>query len=300
MPWFKNLQVYRLPAPWPMTAEQIHDQLVPYAFTPGGTLEGQTKGWVSPRENDSLVHGIKGQLLLSMRTEKKLLPTSVINQFTKAKAADIEAQQGFKPGRKQMREIKEAVTDELRPKAFSMFRDTQVWIDTQNGWLVINAASSGPCDEVIELLHKSIDPLPLALLHTNQGAAAAMTNWLLADEAPAGFSIDQDTELRSTGDSKASVRYQKQSVEVEEVRRHIQAGKQTTRLAMTWADRVSFMLTESLAIKRVAALDVLKEQADVGGAGDDERFDADFVLMTGELAKLIADVVDALGGEQQK
>jgi recombination associated protein RdgC len=268
MPWFKNLQVYRLPAPWPMTAEQIHDQLVPYAFTPGGTLEGQTKGWVSPRENDSLVHGIKGQLLLSMRTEKKLLPTSVINQFTKAKAADIEAQQGFKPGRKQMREIK--------------------------------AASSGPCDEVIELLHKSIDPLPLALLHTNQGAAAAMTNWLLADEAPAGFSIDQDTELRSTGDSKASVRYQKQSVEVEEVRRHIHAGKQTTRLAMTWADRVSFMLTESLAIKRVAALDVLKEQADVGGAGDDERFDADFVLMTGELAKLIADVVDALGGEQQK
>jgi len=146
-----------------MTAEQIHAQLVRHAFTPGGTLEGQTKGWVSPRENDILVHGINGQLLLSMRTEKKLLPASVINQFTKAKAADIEAQQGFKPGRKQMREIKEAVTDELRPKDFSMFKDVLVWIDTANGWLVIDAASSGPCDEVIELLHKCIAPLPPGL-----------------------------------------------------------------------------------------------------------------------------------------
>jgi len=299
MPWFKNLQVYRLPAPWPITAEQIHEKLLPYAFTPGGTLDGQTKGWVSPRENDSLVHGISGQLLLSMRTEKKLLPASVINQFTKAKAADIEAQQGFKPGRKQMREIKEAVTDELRPKAFSIFKDVLVWIDTANGWLVIDVASSGPCDEVIELMHKSIDPLPLALLHVNQSPAAAMTAWLVADEAPAGFSIDQDTELRSTGDSKASVRYQKQSIEIDEVRRHVEAGKQTTRLAMTWADRVSFVLTDSLAIKRVTALDVLKEQADTGGTGDDERFDGDFVLMTGELGKLIADLVGALGGEQK-
>ncbi len=36
------------------------------------------------------------------------------------------------------------------------------------------------------------------------------------------------------------------------VRRHIQSGKQCTRLAMTWADRVSFVLTESLDVKRIA------------------------------------------------
>jgi recombination associated protein RdgC len=296
--WFKNLQVYRLPAPWPITAEQIHAQLQPFAFQPGGTLEVQTKGWVSPRENDMLVHGINDQLLLTLRTEKKLLPASVINQATKLKAEEIADQQGFKPGRKQMREIKEAVTDELRPKAFNVLRDTRAWIDTANGWLAIDAASSAVCDDVVELLHKAIDPLPLALFHVNQSPAAAMTNWLLADEAPTNFTIDQDTELRSTGDSKATVRYVKHALEVDDTRRHIEAGKQCTRLAMTWADRVSFVLTESLAIKRVAALDVLKEQADAGGSGDDERFDADFVLMTGEVAKLLVDLTHALGGEQ--
>jgi recombination associated protein RdgC len=84
------------------------------------------------------------------------------------------------------------------------------------------------------------------------------------------------------------------------VRRHIAAGKQCTRLAMTWSDRVSFVLTESLAVKRVAPLDVLKENADSTMQNDDERFDGDFALMTGELAKLIADLVQALGGEERQ
>lgn len=66
---------------------------------------------------------------------------------------------------------------------------------------------------------------------------------------------------------------------------------------MTWADRISFVLSESLTIKRVAPLDVLKEDSDVSTKNDEERFEADFVLMTGELGKMIADLVAALGGE---
>src|SRR3546814_11963371 len=78
-----------------------------------------------------------------------------------------------------------------------------------------------------------------------------MTNWLTSGEPPAGFSIDQDIELRSTSESRAAIRYVRQSIETEDVRRHVQAGKQCTRLAMTWADRVSFVLTDGLDIKRV-------------------------------------------------
>ena len=83
------------------------------------------------------------------------------------------------------------------------------------------------------------------------------------------------------------------------MRRHIQSGKQCTRLALTWADRVSFVLTEALDIKRIAPLDVLKENADALATNDDEKFDSDMMLMTGELAKLIDDLVQALGGEKK-
>lgn len=154
-------------------------------------------------------------------------------------------------------------------------------------------------DEVIGLLVKTIDPLPLDNLYVEQSPAAAMTGWLAADEAPANFSIDQDTELRASGESRAAIRYVKHSIDVDDVRRHIQSGKQCTRLAMTWADRVSFVLTESLDVKRVAPLDVLKENPDAATQNDDEKFDSDMTLMTGEVAKLLAELVDSLGGEKR-
>jgi recombination associated protein RdgC len=214
--------------------------------------------------------------------------------------ADLEEQQGFKPGRKQMKELKEQVADELLPRAFSVQRGTRVWIDPVNGWLVVDAANPAKADEVFKLLLKSLESLPFASLRTERSPLSAMTDWLAADEAPGDFTDDQDTELRTSGESKATVRYVRHTLEADELRRHIAAGKQCTRLAMTWIDRVSFVLTESLAIKRVAPLDVLKENADATMQNEDERFDTDFALMTGELAKVIADMVQALGGEEQQ
>ncbi|WP_019139901.1 recombination-associated protein RdgC [Noviherbaspirillum massiliense] len=298
--WFKNLQIYRLSAPWTVTPEQLEERLAAQSFAPCANLDMQSQGWVSPRDNGMLVHTVNKQMLLMLGTEKKLLPSTVINQVAKARAAELEEQQGFAPGRKQMKEIKEQVTDELLPRAFSVRRSTRVWIDPVNGWLVVDAASTAKADEVFKLLLKAIDKLPVQNLRTERSPQAAMTDWLSADEAPSGFTIDQDTELRAVTEGKATVRYVRHALEAEDVQRHIAAGKQCTRLAMTWADRVSFVLTESLAVKRLAPLDVLKEDADKSAFGEDERFDADMTLMTGELSKLLNDLVEALGGEARE
>ena len=141
--WFKNLQIYRLPAPWKITPDQLAAAIAPQAFTPCSSLELLSQGWVSPRNNGLFVHTVNRQMMILLGTEKKLLPASVINQITKARAAEIEEQQGFAPGRKQMRELKESVTDELLPRAFSIQSSTWVWIAPVNGWLVIDAGSTG-------------------------------------------------------------------------------------------------------------------------------------------------------------
>jgi recombination associated protein RdgC len=295
--WFKNLQIYRLPAPWKITPDQLAAAIAPQAFTPCSSLELLSQGWVSPRNNGLFVHTVNRQMVILLGTEKKLLPASVINQVTKARAAEIEEQQGFAPGRKQMRELKENVTDELLPRAFSIQSSTWVWIDPVNGWLVIDAGSSGKAEEVLKLLIKAIDKFPLETLRTVLSPATAMTGWLSSDEAPSGFTVDQDTELRSTGEGKATVRYVRHALEADDVRRHIESGKQCTRLAMTWNDKISFVLTENLSIKRIAPLDVLKEDADGTSKNDDERFDSDMMLMTGELNKLLTALIDALGGQ---
>lgn len=294
--WFKNLQIYRLPAPWNFSPEQMEEALQSQAFTPASSNELLRQGWDSPRGNGKLVHVVNKQMLMMLGTEKKLLPSSVINQVAKARAAELEEQQGFPPGKKAMKELKERVADELLPRAFSIRGNVWTWIDPVNGWLVVDAASPSKADDVIKLLLKAVDKLPLESLRVQQSPVAVMTGWLQSDEAPYNFTIDQDTELRATGESKAAVRYVRHTLEADEVRRHIAAGKQCTRLAMTWDSKISFVLTESLAIKGVKALDVISEK-ESSTKNDEERFDGDFMLMTGELNKLMADVVEALGGE---
>lgn len=295
--WFKNLFVYRLPPDCKITAAALSEKLSLKPLQPCSGLEKQSRGWVGCHSDDRLVHVLNGQILFALGVEQKLLPASVVNQFAKDRIADIEAQQGYKVGRKQVKEIKERLTEELLPRAFAHRRVTYVWIDPVNGWLVVDAASSAKAEEVLELLGKTLDDLPLKLLHTELSPVAAMTDWLASEAAPGGFTIDRELELRATGEGKATVRYANHALEGDEIRHHIAAGKRATRLGMTWNDRVSFVLTEQLQIKRLAFLDIIKEESTALADHADEIFDVEFTLMTGELAKMLKDLLNALGGE---
>ncbi len=229
--WFRNLAVLRVPAGSELDADALADALLPFAFTEPTSVEEVRTGFVPPREGDaSLVASVGRQLLFALRQEKRLLPARVVAQFVKQRAERIEAEEGFKPGRKRMKELKEQVRDELLPRAFSLATDTRAWIDPVNGWLVIDAASAARADEVVGLLAKAFDGFPGRPLKTVQSPAAAMTQWIADGEAPAGFTIDQDVVLKAR-DGKATVRWANQSLEADDVARHVKAGKQCTRLA---------------------------------------------------------------------
>jgi recombination associated protein RdgC len=295
--FFRSLQIYRLPAPYAMTADALATALAHQTFAPTSSSELLRQGWQSPRGAGApLVHAVNGQFLLQLVTEKKVLPAKVINQVAAARADELEEQQGFRPGKKAMRELKERVADELLPRAFPIRSAVLVWIDPVNGWLVVDASGPAKADDVVKLLLKAVDKMPLESLRVQRSPVAVMTGWLEADEAPYGFTIDQDATLRATGESRAQIGYKRHTLDPQDTRRHIAAGKQCTRLALTWNDRISFVLDESLAIKSVKPLDVLKESS-TGVHDADERYDSDFALMSGELAKLLADLVEAMGGE---
>ncbi len=294
--WFRNLQVYRFPAPWKISASKLEEQLGRHVFRPASGFELQSQGWASPRDDGGLVHSVHGQMLLSLCTEKKLLPSSVIKEAVKAKAIEAEERQGYKPGRKQLRDLKEEVIDELLPRAFSVRRRTGIWISPKEGWLAIDVGSAGKADEIIGLMNKSIDDFVVERLNTVEAPGTAMTAWLASGNVPHGFTIDQDTELQSPVEEKATVRFVRHALDAKEVKRHIDSGKQCTLLALTWADRVSFVLTEALVLKRVAPVDVIRESEGAQSQNEDERFDADFTLMTGEFQHLLTDLVEALGG----
>ena len=296
--WFKNLQIYRLPKNWASDCAQLEQQLSAQTLQPCGASVMQSLGWVPPRPGGPLVHAVNRQWLLALGVEQKLLPTTIVKQFADDRAKEIEENEARRVGRKEMRELREAMTLELMPRAFTRRRTTFGWIDPVNGWLVIDAASPVKAEEFLEHLRKSVEGLPARLVEAQQSPSAAMTGWVAAGEAPSGFTLDQDLELRSA--EKATVRYVKHTLEGDEIRQHIAAGKIVTRLAMTWGDRVSFLLNENLQIKRLAFLDIVKDAADGQAENEDERFDIDFTLMTGEVARLLDELLGALGGEPDK
>ena len=296
--WFKNLVLYRLPAPWPADPDSVAEKLARFPLQRCGGAERETRGWISPRNDERLLHVVGGQWLLALGQEQKLLPSSVVNQFVKDKALEIEDQQGYKLGRKQLKDLKERVVEELLPRAFVRRHTSWLWIDPANGWLVVDASSPNRADEVLELLRETLDELPVRRLDTETSPGSAMTEWVLSGEAPAGFTVDRDLELRAPDEEKATVRYVRHALEGDEVSAHIAAGKRATRLALTWDERISFVLTDVLQVKRLAFLEVLKEQLDQLVDGPDAEFDASFALMTGELARLLPDLVSALGGER--
>lgn len=298
--WFKNLQLYRLPAPWSIDLAKLDEQLSRGQFVKCPSNQPLSRGWVSPRKDGALIYGGNQQWLIALSIEQRLLPSSVVNDEAKERAEQIAEQQGYAPGKKQMREIKERVTEELMPRAFTRKRTTFVWIDAQNGWFVVDAGSQAKAEEVIEHLRNCLDEFPLKPLNTQVSPQSAMADWLAGGDAPAGFTIDRDCELKSVAEEKAAVRYVRHPLGDEvsdEIKSHLASGKLPTRLALTWNDRISFVLTEKLEIKRLAFLDLLKEEAEKNAEHADEQFDADFALMTGELARFLPQLVEALGGE---
>lgn len=296
--WFRNLQIYRISENWNMSAEVLQEQLSRKRFQPCGSQDQETHGWTPPAASEDLVHQVGDQWLIALGFEQRLLPSAVVKQEADERAEDIAAQQGYKVGRKQMKELREQITQEFLPRAFTRRRKVFAWIDPIRGWLGVDAPSQARAEGVLEALRQTLDTLPLALLRTERSPTAAMADWLAGGEAPPGFTIDQDCELRSVTEDKAVVRYVRHTLEGDEVRGHLEAGKMPTRLALTFDDRVSFVLTEKLEIKRLDFLDVVKEKIEDAGADDAQAvFDAGFALMTGELSRLLPELMVALGGE---
>lgn len=298
--WFKNLQIYRLPSPWAIGLALLEEQLARGGFIPCPSNQPQSRGWVSARKDGALVHANDRQWLVALAVEQRLLPTAVVNAEAGKRADQIADQQGYPPGRRQLKEIRERVTEELLPRAFPQMRKTFVWIDPQAGWFVVDAGSPAKAEEVIDHLRHCLDDFPLKPLHTQLSPQSAMADWLAGGDAPAGFTVDRDCKLKAVGEEKAEVCYVRHPLGDEvggEIKHHLAAGKLPTQLALTWDERISFVLTERLELKRLAFLDLIKEAADKNAEHADEQFDADFALMAGELGRFLPQLVAALGGE---
>jgi len=295
---FKNLLIYRVAPDWTAEFTDLESALDKARFVECGATQPRSAGWVSPRgqAHGALVEAVAGHWLMTLMVESKLVPGAVVKRRIDALAEKIEQDTGRKPGRKARQELKDQAMLELLPMAFTKRGTVRVWIAPAERLLAIDAGSQARADEVLTALTEALPGFAAQPINTTLSPAAAMADWLVSGEPPAGFTIDRDCELKAAEGEKPAVRYARHTLEIAEIREHIAAGKHPTRLALTWNGRVSFVLTEGLQIKRLAFEDGVFEKQP--GASRDENFDADAAISTGELLPMVGDLLDALGGEQ--
>lgn len=278
---------------------RIEECLTTHAFVPCGPSQVSSVGFVPPRAaGGAMVEAIDGQWLMKLAIETRSVPASTLRREVEKRVADIEKQTGRKPGKKERKDLKEDVLLELLPRAFTKLAHVNAWINPHAKTLVLDTPSASRADDVASTLVQAIDGMTLMGINTKIDPAPAMASWLADGEAPEGFAIDRDCELKATDESRAIVRYVNHPLDTEEVKQHISDGKRPTKLAMTWDDRVSFVLTDSGALRSLAYLDGTME---VAGSKEEkaDAFDADAALCTGELSKLMAAMTEALGGFAQ-
>lgn len=300
--FFKNAIVYRLPESFSLSAAEFEEKLYARRLTDCGALEKERTGWVNSSPLGRTVHALEGHFLIALGTHKKLLPASAIKEEFNKRLARMEQEQGITLGRKQKKELKETVKEQLLAKAMVRTSATRAWIDTEERWVVVEASGSARAEAVIHELIETLGSFEATRVEADPDASVTMGKWVMDFSAPDEFTLDMDLELKS--DSKAVIRYTNHPLDGQDIKTHLLEGKTVNRLGLIWNDRVSFMLTAALELKKLKYLEFSDEEAESGEEKDkpspEELFEADFSLMASELSQLLGALVKALTPEEEE
>ena len=300
--WFKNLALFRFTEPFTLSTKELEEKLEQIRFRPCGQHEEFSFGWTAPlgRSSEQLIHASNGFMMFCAQKEEKVLPAAVINEMFLERILEAEEQQGRKLAKKERTSIREELIFELLPKAFSFTRRTFAYIDPKGGWLVVDAASANKAEDLVSLLRKCLGSLPVIPPVTKEKPSATMSQWLIDQKIPDNITIEDECELRSPEEEGGIIRCKRQDLSQPEIKNHLDSGKQVVKLAVSWADRLAFIIDESLTVKRLRFLELIQDQAAEIEADDETvQFDADFSIMSLELEKFLPRLLELFGGENK-
>ena len=295
--FFRNLTLFRFSPALKKSFANIDDSLAEFALKPVGPLEQMSRGFVSPfgRDQPALSHSVGPALWLTLGGEDRLLPSAVVNEEVGKRLALIEEKQGRKLGGRARKRLKEDVVHELLPRAFVRPSRVNAALDLALGFVAVDTSSRKAAEGFLTELRHALGSFPALPLNAELSPRAVLTGWIAGEPLPAGFALGDECELKDPIDGGAVVKCQRQELLGEEIRKHLDAGKQVARLALVFDDHVSFVLGEDLVVRKLKFLD-----GAVDALENTERdslnaeLDARFALMAAELSRLFVALEKAM------
>jgi recombination associated protein RdgC len=283
--WFRNLRIYRFQQPFNVTAEDLDRALRQSAFRACGPLETHAMGWEPPlgRDGQTLVHAANGCLMVCARREERLLPASVVREVLADRVAEIEDAESRQLKRKEQAQLRDQITTELMPQAFTRSTRQFAYIDPGQQLLFVDSASAPRAEELMTLLRESLGSFNVRPLDTATAPASVLTYWI-SDQPPGDFTLMDECELREPAEGGGVVRCKQVELAGPEVETHLAAGRQIVRLAIEWDEQLACVLSDDLVVRRLRFLDLVQQEADDAHSDDAAaNFDAEFAILNAEL-----------------
>ncbi|WP_101926121.1 MULTISPECIES: recombination-associated protein RdgC [Luteimonas] len=293
--FFRNLTLFRFPTA--LDLSELDRHLGEFILKPVGPLEMSSRGFVSPfgRDAEAMSHRIEDAIWLTVGGEERILPGAVVNELLSRKLAEIEEKEGRRPGGRARKQMKDDLLQELMPRAFVRPVRTDALLDLEHGVCAVDTSSRKTAENVVSEIRTALGSFPALPLNAEVSPRGVMTGWLAGEPLPDGLTLGEECELKDPSDQGAIVKCQRQELLCDEITKHLDSGKQATKLALTLDDHVSFVLGEDLVIRKFKLLDGAIDQLE-GTDNDDMRaeLDARFALMSGEFKRLFTVLERAL------
>lgn len=296
--WFRNARPYKLPGRLGIDASELSQRLSRRPFQPCRSSQPVSSGWVPALSDDAsdYVHKSGDYWLIRLQREERLLPASVIRSEVNSRIQEIQTGQGRRVQRKERLDIVDEVTQDLMPRAFTKSQYLEALINDREGWVWVNTASAARAEELLSLLREGLGNLAVVIPDTQKSPVIVMSQWLLNGGLPDGMSLGGDVDLEDPQEEGGVVRVRGMYLESDEIRRHIESGKQVVRLALSWQDQIDFVVDKDLSIRRIRFSDELKGVNEELYEDMLARRDADCLLMGETLSTLQTTIAKIFGG----
>ena len=296
--WFKQLNFYPINLETLPDLDTLTAKLSEAEFAPITGLDWFSEGFTAPQSfSPELVFSADFTWSIALKKAEKVLPASVIREILDDKVAEIQTAEARSVGRQ---ELKEQITDDLLPRAFTRSSRIQAVCDTKHGYLLINNANANKAENLLAKLREALGGLEARLPQTQQSPSSLMTEWLLNGACQGGFELDDNCEIKGSGDVVPVIKIAKQDLTAPEVVQHLKDGKTVTQLGLVWREQIAFVLDANFALKRIQYLDVLQEEAEQHGDDAASLTFASQILMAESISNLISELVGYLAGWQKQ
>lgn len=251
--------VYHIQLP---SAEAMNEHLAKVPFEELQSHQPAGSGFVTVEPGEELTYVFTGGFAFSLRMDEKIVPASVVRTELKKRIASFEDQEGYKPGRKVIVELRERVVADLVSRALVKTKIVTCLYDTKRNYLYVPALASGVRERVMTQLIRAVESIKSQTIHVSEakGSLTIRLQRELNDEAgieepPFGdFEVGSKVvmvgpESKITFDLSGGPQDAAQGIN-----ETISAGAQVTEIALI-RNGVSFRLTHDFLLKGIKFTD---------------------------------------------